>query len=548
MRFLPASDTALLVELDDLAQTMALYRHVAAQQVPGVQDLVPAARTLLVHFDPYTTHSDQLIEVLHALALQAAQTQHGTEEKVGRLVEIPVHYNGEDLADVAEMLGISVAQVIARHTAQPYDAAFAGFAPGFVYLSGGANFQIPRRKSPRTRVPAGSVALGGNFSAVYPSASPGGWQLLGVTDVALWDLQRAEPAYIQPGFRVQFVDAARQGVQVPAVASRKKQSNMPLAQAEQAHPAIELVAVGLQTLVQDDGRHGKSGLGISASGALDSVAMHQANRLVGNPARSPVLENVLGQLRMRSHGPTTVAVTGAEVALTLHSASAGAWAIHSHAPVALNDGDVLQLHASTAGVRNYIAVRGGWQVEPVLGSCATDTLALIGPPPLQAGQRIPVGAAIPPAQLHAVELGSAPAPALPRAGEVVVLDVLLGPRTDWFTEQALQTFVGQEWRVTPQSNRVGIRLEGAQALVRSRTEELPSEGTVAGAIQVPINGQPVLFLADHPLTGGYPVIGAIAGYHLPLAAQIPVGCRIRFQVVAPFFDQSETQRSTTQLA
>jgi len=119
----------------------------------------------------------------------------------------------------------------------------------------------------------------------------------------------------------------------------------------------------------------------------------------------------------------------------------------------------------------------------------------------------------------------------------VTLDVVLGPRTDWFTAQALQTLTGQTWRVTPQSNRIGMRLEGAQPLERRNPAELPSEGTVVGAIQVPISGQPVLFLADHPLTGGYPVIASLASYHLDLAAQIPVDCRIQFRVVAPFFEE-----------
>lgn len=539
MRFLPASDRALLLELKDLAQTMAVYRHVAAQQLHGIQDLVPAARTLLVHYDPYLTTAQALIETLRVLVQQAVQMEQGSDGMPGRLVQIPVHYNGEDLPDVAELLGISVAEVIARHTAQPYDAAFAGFAPGFVYLSGGANFQVPRRKSPRTKVPAGSVALGGNFSAVYPSASPGGWQLLGVTDIAMWDLQRTEPAYIQPGFRVQFVDAARTSVQVPVPAVRHSEQKQPPAQVQQAQPAIEIIAPGLQTLVQDGGRHGMSGLGISSSGALDLPAMHAANRAVGNPVGAAVLENVLGQMRLRSQGATTLAITGAQVKATVHSTSGAVWPVATHTPIALNDGDVVQLHAPTAGVRSYVAVRGGWQVEPVLGSCATDTLALVGPPALQAGQRIAVGDdAIAAVQLHSVELDGAPVRHLPRTGDVVVLDVLLGPRTDWFTQAALRTFVTQEWLVTPQSNRVGIRVEGAQPLERACHDELPSEGTVAGAIQVPINGQPVLFLADHPLTGGYPVIGAIASYHLPLAAQIPVGCRIRFNVVAPFFEQA----------
>lgn len=538
MRFLPASDRALLLELKDLSQTMAVYRHVAAQQVPGIQDLVPAARTLLVHYDPYLTTAQALIETLRVLVQQAVQMEQGSDGMPGRLVEIPVHYNGDDLPDVAELLGISVAEVIARHTAQPYDAAFAGFAPGFVYLSGGANFQVPRRKSPRTKVPAGSVALGGNFSAVYPSASPGGWQLLGVTDVAMWDLQRTEPAYIQPGFRVQFVDAARTSVQVPVPAVQFLEQKQPLAQMQQAQTAIEIIAPGLQALVQDGGRHGMSGLGISSSGALDLPAMHAANRAVGNPIGAAVLENVLGQMRLRSQGVTTLAITGAQVEATVHSTSGAVWPVATYTPIALNDGDVMQLHAPTAGVRSYVAVRGGWQVEPVLGSCATDTLALVGPCALQAGQRIAVGNAIAAAQLHPVELEGAPVQHLPRPGNLVVLDVVLGPRTDWFTQVALRTFVTQEWLVTPQSNRVGIRVEGAQPLERACHDELPSEGTVAGAIQVPINGQPVLFLADHPLTGGYPVIGAIASYHLPLAAQIPVGCRIRFNVVAPFFEQA----------
>ena len=548
MRFLPASDKALLLELDDLSQTMALFRHVTAQQLPGVQELVPAARTLLVHFEPAIMSPMRLVQVRRGLAQELHHMPQGVTQGPGRLVDIPVHYNGEDLPDVAELLGISVAQVIERHTGQPYDGAFAGFAPGFVYLSGGANFQVPRRESPRTKVPAGSVALGGNFSAVYPSASPGGWQLLGTTDVPMWDLQRAEPAYVQPGFRVQFTDRARKAMQVHLPAVVKIQKKQPQTLTDKAQAAIEFVSVGLQTLVQDGGRRGMAGLGISSSGALDAAAMHQANRLVGNPPNTAVLENVLGQVRMRSHGATTVAVTGAQTPLSLHSTHGAVWPVDSHAPIALNDGDVLQLHAPEAGVRSYIAVRGGWQVEPVLGSCATDTLAHIGPQPLQVGQFVAVGNALPAEQLQAVEPAVKSHLNLPRTGDLVVLDVVLGPRTDWFTAAALDNFSTQEWSVTPQSNRVGIRMAGAQPLERARHDELPSEGTVAGAIQVPINGQPVLFLADHPLTGGYPVIGAVASYHLGLAAQIPVGCRVRFKVVAPFMERNQRQEIPAQAA
>src|SRR5690606_16541013 len=236
----------------------------------------------------------------------------------GRLVEIPVHYNGEDLPEVAEMLGITVREVVARHTERPYLAAFAGFAPGFVYLAGGhPSFQLPRRTSPRTKVPAGSVAVAGDFSAVYPSDSPGGWQLLGVTDIPMWDLSRPEPAYIQPGFRVQFRNADTVSVPVSMPAALAGGTETQLVNADslaaevradadepsapiQSGAQLEILQSGIQTLFQDTGRVGMAGLGVSPSGALDLPSMRQANRLVGNPSDTPVLENVLGGLQLRS--------------------------------------------------------------------------------------------------------------------------------------------------------------------------------------------------------------------------------------------------------
>lgn len=534
MRFMPASDTALLVELDDLARTMALYRVLQAQPIAGVQELVPAARTLLVHYRPAAISPAALIRALHESNAVAERLAQG-DTTPGHLVEVPVRYTGEDIPEVAELLGISVSEVIARHTGQPWQAAFAGFAPGFVYLAGGhSSFQLPRRTSPRTKVPAGSVALAGDFSAVYPSDSPGGWQLIGVTDTPMWDLQRAEPAYIQPGFRVQFIDADAPHTHVSLPSGHPAQA--PVAPASESLPgdtAIEILKAGFQTLVQDAGRHGMSGLGISPSGALDASAMREANRRVGNPIDTPVLESLLGGMQLRSHGPTLVAVTGADTPLTLRSADGREWPVANHQAVALDHGDTLILGAPLAGLRSYLAVRGGWSVTPVLGSCATDTLARIGPPAIQAGQSLAVGKVVPPAQLTAAQTTEPEAarPALPRPGDTVTLDIILGPRTDWFTDEAVHTLGSQSWQVTPQSNRIGIRLAGAQPLTRSRHDELPSEGTVSGAIQVPISGQPVLFLADHPLTGGYPVIAAVASHHLDLAAQIPSGCFIRFNIL-----------------
>jgi len=547
MRFLPASDAALLVELDDLQAAMTLHRALLAQPVAGVQDLVPAARTLLVHYHPWAISCPDLMDALRQRAAQAALHATVTAE---RLVEIPVRYDGEDLPEVAELLGISVREVIDRHSGQPWLGAFAGFAPGFVYLTGGHPcFHLPRRSTPRTRVPAGSVALAGDFSAVYPAASPGGWQLIGTTAIPMWDMARAEPAWVQPGFQVQFRDMgqATAHISLPSLPSGDSISRAektgslqkkPATSANEGSGAVEIAATGVQTLLQDAGRMGMASVGLSPSGALDAAAMHKANRLVGNPVQATVLENLLGGLQLRCLKPLTVAVTGADAPLILQAADGRTWPVAGHQCVALDAGDTLLLGTPAAGVRCYVAVRGGWQVEAVLGSCSTDTLARLGPPALRVGQRLQTGGAHP---LQSVQIGREAPPALPDSNDLIVLDVTLGPRTDWFSPESLHTFITRPWHVTPQSNRVGMRLQGAQPLHRSKQhqhDELPSEGAVTGAIQVPTNGQPVLFLADHPLTGGYPVIAALASHHLGLAAQIPVGCRIRFNVITPFYEHT----------
>jgi biotin-dependent carboxylase-like uncharacterized protein len=175
---------------------------------------------------------------------------------------------------------------------------------------------------------------------------------------------------------------------------------------------------------------------------------------------------------------------------------------------------------------SYVAVAGGVAGEPVLGSLSTDLLSGIGPSPLRVGDVVRVGRA----REAAAAAEADPGPRLPAPEGLTEIEVLLGPRDDWFTPGGLQTFLDQEWTVTPRSNRVGLRLAGGQPLERSRTEELPSEGTVPGSVQVPANGQPVVFTADHPVTGGYPVIACVARHDLDRMGQVPVGGRVRFRV------------------
>lgn len=538
MRFLPVHRQAILVELADLQQTLLLLGALQAKSIPGVQELVPAARTILVQFAPHLITAAELVKAIAGCDLS------GSVQRSDVLVQIPVRYEGEDLAEVAQILGITAEEVVRRHTGCEWSVAFTGFAPGFAYLSGGdAILNVPRRSTPRTKVPAGAVALAGTFSAVYPQASPGGWQIIGVTDTAMWDLARDLPALLQPGYRVQFVDAATQQSASDAVSDAIPDNNVPEFHPEQEQAATALKgsalrvrATGLLTLFQDLGRHGQAGQGVSASGAMDQAAFKTANRLVGNASHLPVLETVGGGLSLQSVGDNVVAVTGAEVPISITTAEGHRWQVSRYAAIALADGDLLSLGQPTAGARCYVAVRGGYEVAPVLGSASTDTLAHVGPPALHSGQLLVVQ----PAPQTVVADTALPVQNLPAAGGEVVLDVELGPRTDWFTPEAVALLAGQRWQVTSQSNRVGLRLAGEQALTRAISSELPSEGTPLGAIQVPASGQPVLFLADHPLTGGYPVIGCVALHHLDLAGQIPVGAWIRFNPVRSFEELTPT--------
>ncbi|MBL8581086.1 MAG: allophanate hydrolase subunit 1, partial [Rhizobiaceae bacterium] len=189
LRFLPAGSDGLLVELDALEPTLALLDRMQAQPLRGVMDLVPGARTLLVRFDPLFTDRAELLDTISSLDLA------GYIERRGDAFEIPVVYDGEDLADVAALLGWSPDELVRRHAATTYTVAFTGFAPGFAYMTcDDPAFDVPRRSSPRVRIPAGSVALGGRFCGIYPSETPGGWQLLGRTPLAMWDTRRPRAA------------------------------------------------------------------------------------------------------------------------------------------------------------------------------------------------------------------------------------------------------------------------------------------------------------------------------------------------------------------
>src|SRR4051794_13191711 len=281
-------------------------------------------------------------------------------------------------------------------------------------------------------------------------------------------------------------------------------------------PFLEVLDPGALTTLQDLGRPGWAHLGVPRSGAVDEPALRLANRLVGNGESAAGLETTLDGVRFRLDRATTVAVTGARCVVRV-AGRAVAWGAVLTVPA----GAEVEVGPATTGLRSYVALAGGIDVEPVLGSRSTDLLSGLGPPVVAAGQRFRLGRGG--RAPHGVEAV--------RGDDRGTLRLRLGPRADWFTRAAVESLEGATYAVGPDSNRIGLRLAG-RALERAVDDELPSEGMVLGAVQVPPSGQPVVFLHDHPTTGGYPVVGVVIADDLPVCAQARPGEELTLRVVA----------------
>lgn len=463
-----------------------------ARRPAGVVDVVPAAATVLVTLRTRMTDAE-----LDRTAVLLRELPAHPIEPIGRPVTIDVDYRGEDLDAVADASGLTAAEVVGRHTGAQYRSEFCGFAPGFAYLSGlDPALELPRRFTPRTSVPAGAVAIAGRYSAVYPSASPGGWHLLGHTDVRLWDPSATPPALLAPGTTVRFQAADLTGARRPSPEPTRRW-------ADPDHPTLEVLEAGLVSSVQDRGRPGLAHLGVPSSGALDQAGRALVNRMVGNVGDAAVIETT-GGLVLRALAPVVVADSATGAVTTVAA------------------GTSIRVDPFPAELWVTLAVRGAIVNDPVLGSRSWDSLSGFGPGPLCIGDRLAIG----------------PDPRTPMGAELVPrrpatssVRVDPGPRRDWFRDDAWESLVSTEWTISGQTSRVGVRLDGP-ALTRAANhehEELASEGLVLGAVQVPPDGRPIVMLADHPTTGGYPVIAVVDTRDLDSLVRRRPGSALRFR-------------------
>ena len=517
-----AGDSAILIELRELgdgidpavnARAVALAAHLRAAAIDGVRDVIATFRSVAVFFDPLRVD----VQALKARVLTAPPVV--AEASDGPVVDVPVEYGGAagpDLEAVAAANGVSPAEVIARHTARDYRVFMLGFLPGFAYLgSVDAAIAAPRHDSPRLRVPPGSVGIAGQQTGIYPQASPGGWQIIGRTTTRPFDARRSPPSLLGPGDRVRFV-AVPPGTLGPFDAAWTA-PDTPSEDTSGAR-AVCVEQPGLMTTVQDGGRWGHQHEGVPVSGAMDRASLHDANLAVGNPSDAAALEVTLGGVALRLDHAGRLAAAGADLGATLDGRLLPLATAVSHAA-----GSIVRFTARGRGARAYLALDGGLAVEECLGSRATDlTSALggVGGRRLRTGDRIPVGEPVStPAR--------APLPSRPMPAGGARVRVMPGPHGEWFPPEALDLLCRTRYAITPESNRMGYRLRGAEPLPRD-AREMVSDATCAGGLQVPPSGQPILLMADRQVTGGYPIVATVITADLPVVGQLAPGDWIEF--------------------
>ncbi len=494
------------------------------------------------------------------------------------VIRLPVIYGGEDgpdLAECAERSGMAPEAYVQAHASVRYEVAMIGFTPGFPYMTGLPEaLAQPRHASPRLQVPPGAVGVAGVQTGIYPVLSPGGWQWIGRTPVPLFRPEADEPFLLKPGDRVAFVpvvagtdstvqaimadSSSENRVHTPVRVSASKREDGGLdalevrkpgvSEAEQENSGSDTLEVrkpGMLTTVQDRGRHGWQSFGVSVGGAMDAESLRVANVLVGNPEGAAALEMTAIGAEFRVMRDILAAACGADL-----DARVDGEAMPLHRPVWLRAGAIVSFGKAKRGCRVYMAMAGGVATPKLLGSRSADLrFGVQGPAgrALAAGDRVPVGAPTPLGQRIAASLQAeagrsgrawasarwaAETTAWPPGSSRLPVEIRVLPGAQWeeFTGEAHRHLLRERYRVTADSDRMGLRLSGP-LLTRNENRESASHGVVPGTIQVPTGGLPIVLMAGCQPTGGYPIIAHVAGADLPLLAQCLPGTELAFRLI-----------------
>lgn len=499
----------------DITRRIAEYvRKLDEVQHPGVMEIVPSYGSILLLYDNIVSKGAEITYLLSDTWKRTLQTELPEQSDN---ITIDVVYGdsfGDDLTNVSEITGKSVDEVITLHVSGAYTVGAVGFAPGFTYLIGlPPALAAPRRSSPRLRVPAGSIGIGGNQTGIYALQSSGGWNLIGRSPTCLFNPSADPPVRLKLGDTVRFKRITQADFSALEPSSPEPRGDGP----------IEVITPGLQTTVQDLGRYGMARYGFSTDGAADRASLAAANRLVFNPVSAAALEITHQGPALRFERRMQFAIAGADLGARLNSRPIAPGRRFETMP-----GDELdfQPNPSSSGARAYLAVRDGFDVPLVMGSASTNLTAEIGGwygRPLMRGDRLLVG------QNDFPELVFTPG--LQTATDLAdgsPFRVVPGPQRDRFDDAAWLRLLENEFSVSDDANRVGLRLLGP-SLAPMNGADMLSEGIVTGSIQVTGEGQAIVMLPAHATIGGYTKLATVIPDDWDRLGQLSPGDVVRFR-------------------
>lgn len=580
-QIIPCGDAALTVvfsssiSLRAVEHVQSTFNLLSAKKLAWIQEIIPAFTTLTVLIDvmslsfhtqnPLEFARQGLNEVLMDSSLRSKFSQ-------SRTVTLPICFDEEfalDIAEVALVKNMSVEALCKLYCSTEYRVAMIGFTPGFPYLLGLPEvLSMPRKSSPRARVEAGSVGIAGKQTGMYPVASPGGWNIIGRVPERLFLPEKMPPTLLCAGDKVRF-EAVSKGEFTTMLQSMNKS----ILTAHQQEPqrkednsgTIELIHSGFQMTIQDSGRAGFRQYGVPQSGFADRYSGEIANMLVGNARTDAALEVLHGKAVVRFSRDAVIAVCGA-ITDVIAEYDGKRQLLPMNTPIALRSGALLKLEGAKKGVWTYIAVRGGIAVPKVLGSRSTYARAGLGGlsgRALQRGDILEIGNFAQARQrtvafeqlffqsfsrnssqnsLNAAQILTLPL-YLPevtvqeyphRQTSIQKLRVLRGAEWGGLSEDSQQTLFRTTFTVLPQSDKMGLRLDGSPEgrLSCVLLEQLISRGVLPGTVQIPPDGRPIILAADSQTTGGYPVAIHVCSVDVPLAAQCRPNDRLVFQEIS----------------
>lgn len=547
MQCIPLGDHGLLLDFskskNPLKEIHGLSKLLFANKPSWATEIVPGLDSLVIELT-FNNHRPEDIrtQATHVIEKMLVQLAKQTQSKLAPAVhQIQVCYHPElalDLVDIARACKLSVEETIKLHQNNTYTADILGFMPGFAYFSGlNPKLALPRLASPRPAVPKGSVAIAELQTAIYPRSTPGGWNLIGRSPNVLFNAQQEPPGLFMAGDQMriqeisldQFHQLDKTAVPVEIVRSLTEQNL--------SNGSIEIKQAGTFTTIQDQPRSGLSHWAVGPGGACDISSLELANALVGNPPNTAALELTATGPSLIFHQDTCVAWVGASCQGIVDGKR-----IPGNRPVWIAQGSTLQFSPLNPGLRTILAIGGGLKLPTVLGGKGSHISADIGPKRLQKGDVLALENpqhSLKQAYLKdLLRIGSLPSfpkwqvrsPYLPPKG-VTPLFCLPGPHLTYLSSKDRELFWSTIWKVGNQSNRMGIRLEG-DFRIKKALPNIPSQAISFGTVQFPPSQEPIIMLAEHQTTGGYPRLAEVIKADRAKLAQVKPGNFIQFMPIS----------------